>query len=55
MAKSKGNKDLFHGQGNSTAALPKNLKGRTRLTDPYTQPGALEKGLKKVVQPGWNK
>lgn len=52
----KGNqKDLFHGQGNSTVALPKGLKGKTKLTDPHATPGALAKGIKKTVQKGWNK
>ena len=49
------NKDLFHGQGNQTVGLPKNLVGKTVLTNPHATPGNLEKGIKKVVQKGWNK
>jgi hypothetical protein len=48
-------KDLFHGQGNSTVSLPSHLKGKTKLTDPHTSPGVLLKGTKKKVQKGWNK
>ena len=48
-------KDLFHGQGNSTVSLPKSVsKGKKVLTDPHTSPGALLKTTKKV-QKGWNK
>ena len=53
MAK-KGEKDLFHGQGNSTVGLPKNLLGRTKLTDPHTSAGKLLP-TKKKNQKGWNK
>lgn len=50
----KGEKDLFHGQGNSTVALPGKMKGATKLTDPHTSPGKLLP-TKKVVRKGWSK
>lgn len=46
--------DLFHGQGNSTVKLPKGVVGKTKLTDPHTNPGKLLPTVKKV-QKGWNK
>ena len=51
----RGEKDLFHGQGNQTVKLPKSLIGKTVLTNPHATPGNLEKGIKKVVQKGWSK
>jgi hypothetical protein len=48
-------KDLFHGQGNETVALPSHLVGKTVKTNPHATPGKLEKGLTKKVQKGWNK
>lgn len=54
MAK-KGEKDLFHGQGNQTAGIPSSLKGPTRLTDPHTSAGKVDKSIRKVTQKGWNK
>jgi hypothetical protein len=47
-------KDLFHGQGNQTVALPKGIMGKTVMTDPHTSPGKLLP-TKKTVQKGWNK
>ena len=54
MKKSCAEKDLFHGQGNSTGTLPKHLVGGTKLTDPHTSPG-VKQAHKKVIQKGWNK
>lgn len=51
---SKAEKDLFHGQGNSTASLPKHLVGKTVKTNPHATPGVKQK-TKKVTQKGWNK
>lgn len=51
---SKGEKDLFHGQGNSTVELPSQFKGKTVKTNPHATPGVLLKTTKKV-QKGWNK
>lgn len=49
------NKDLFHGQGNSTVAMPKQaFKGKVVLTDPHTSPGKLLP-TKKIVQKGYSK
>lgn len=47
-------KDLFHGQGNSTIGLPKHLVGPKKFTDPHTNPGKLLK-TKKVANKGWSK
>lgn len=47
-------KDLFHGQGNSTGKLPKHHKGPTKLTDPHTSPGKTLPTVKRVAK-GWNK
>lgn len=47
-------KDLFHGQGNSTVGLPAKMKGPKRLTDPHTSAGKTLPTVKKV-QKGWNK
>ena len=48
-------KDLFHGQGNSTVKMPPKAKGKNRAsTDPYTEPGKLLPTTKKV-QKGWSK
>jgi hypothetical protein len=47
-------KDLFHGQGNQTVALPSKLTGKTVLTNPHATPGKLLP-TKKKVQKGWNK
>lgn len=47
-------KDLFHGQGNQTIALPSQIKGKTVKTNPHATPGKLLK-TKKVTQKGWNK
>lgn len=44
-------KDLFHGQGNSTVG---NHISKKVLTDPHTSPGVLLP-TKKKVQKGWNK
>lgn len=52
---SKGEKDLFHGQGNSTVALPKHvMSGKKVTTDPHTSAGKLLP-TKKKTQKGWNK
>jgi hypothetical protein len=48
-------KDLFHGQGNSTVQLPKHLVGKTVKTNPHATPGVKQSGIKKVTQKGWNK
>ena len=50
----KGEKDLFHGQGNSTVKLPSHVTGKTVITDPHATPGVTLK-TKKKVQKGWNK
>lgn len=50
----KGEKDLFHGQGNDTISLPSHLKGGKKLTDPHTSPG-VKLPTKKKTQKGWNK
>lgn len=50
----KGEKDLFHGQGNSTVSLPKHLVGGKKLTDPHTSAGKTLP-TKKKVQKGWSK
>lgn len=47
-------KDLFHGQGNQTVALPSKIKGKTTKTNPFATPGKLLP-TKKVVQKGWSK
>jgi hypothetical protein len=48
-------KDLFHGTGNQTVGLPKNIKsGKKIIADPHTSPGKLLPTTKKV-QDGWNK
>lgn len=48
-------KDLFHGEGNATVAMPKKAKARsTKATDPHTSPGKLLP-TKKIVQKGWSK
>lgn len=47
-------KDLFHGQGNNTVALPKKLRGKTVKTNPHATAGKLLP-TKKKVQKGWNK
>lgn len=51
---SKGEKDLFHGQGNSTVALPKHVVGKPVLTNPHATPGVKQK-TKKVILKGWSK
>lgn len=55
MAKKTG-KDLFHGQGNQTVALPSKVKSSKKVfTDPEGHnPGNLLK-TKKSVRKGWNK
>ena len=49
-------KDLFHGEGNSTVGLPKNINsGKKILVNPHGQkPGKLL-STKKVTQKGWSK
>lgn len=48
-------KDLFHGDGNTTGKLPKQAKGKNRAkTDPYTEPGKLLPTVKKTKK-GWSK
>lgn len=51
------NKDLFHGDGNSTvrSSIPTRIKNKAGLTDPeMTRAGKLLKTRKKV-QKGWSK
>jgi len=49
------NKDLFHGSGNSTARIPKNVGiKKVKLTDPHTSPGKLLPTT-KVTKKGWSK
>ena len=48
-------KDLFHGQGNSTVGLPKSvMSGKTVITDPHTSAGKTLP-TKKKTEKGWNK
>lgn len=54
MRKSCAEKDLFHGQGNSTVNLPKHLMGGKKLTDPHTSAG-VKQPHKKITQKGWSK
>lgn len=51
------NKDLFHGQGNSTviSSIPGGIKNKAGRTNPeQLNAGKLLKTVKKV-QKGWNK
>lgn len=51
------NKDLFHSDGNATQKLAQQrgvASGKITLTDPHAKARVTEKGLKKIVQKGWN-
>lgn len=51
------NRDLFHGEGNSTLNLPKQkgvASGKVTITDPHAKARVTTPGLKKSFQRGWN-
>jgi hypothetical protein len=51
------NRDLYHGDGNSTVAstIPTKIKNRVGLTNPYLKDAGKLLPTKKVIQKGWSK
>lgn len=49
------NKDLFHGQGNSTAKVPIKVTNKAGKTDPGQKDPGNTTPVKRVIQDGWCK
>lgn len=48
-------KDLFHGQGNTTATVPCGIKNKAGRTNPEQKNAGKLLKTKKKTQKGWNK
>lgn len=51
------NKDLYHGDGNSTvkSSIPTKITNKAGITDPHQKNVGNKLPTKKVVQKGWSK